>query len=644
MRDAALARFVAITLPCVAGFAYTEPARARWTLPIESLSQQGLSRKLRFAVDPAFCEQVRPRFIESMRMSWAGGKSMLCRCEEIEETLTRGFKAWAFNNRHISFYNVSWECSAAEIAAESCVAADIFLSASAPRAEAEQDETAVTTIQTSSQPPRDTSEDAKLIEGDHTITKANIRFILNDDSCYYLDDSFCRSVTQKADFDVKSLMLGIYVVGHVLGLSMLAYRVFRFGHSWRTTGKESAHKLLLKFLSRQWTTWVIGFVIIFPNVYYFGLLLPCLDCVSFEALAVHQIGIALGLAPLTNDAATWGVRTAVDASRAVEGRVLMDDRSCVIADLKPGVAGSLLELTDWSEGCSGDDPWTCSERDFSVMLRPSPYHNRACLSQDDLDALNFLYPSCSGANSLPICIRSDRNIVWINFVCMGCVPLVAVALLAFVGLLLARKRQRQRMTKAKLMEHCLVLFGAKAKDIFDRTDEVKKAQRVAKKDRAMSLVGRLQLPDIHHLRSAGATGHSAELDISRFASRTRRSSVYAGVTSVFTAASRRASAVSRHASIASRRASTAVSGASRRASSMLSPRASPRYSGEDSLASTVEESIGESTLVELPLTSQASTFDASGSPRHGSCSVPPPDLPPPPSLAGIEENITSTAI
>lgn len=124
-----------------------------------------------------------------------------------------------------------------------CRRADTFLSASAPRAEAEQDETAVTTIQTSSQPPRDTSEDAKLIEGDHTITKANIRFILNDDSCYYLDDNFCRSVTQKADFDVKSLMLGIYVVGHVLGLSMLAYRVFRFRHSWRTAGKESAHKL-----------------------------------------------------------------------------------------------------------------------------------------------------------------------------------------------------------------------------------------------------------------------------------------------------------------------------------------------------------------------------------------------------------------
>ena len=152
---------VLLALPRVAGFAYTEP-RARWTLPYDALSQEGLSRKLRFAVDPAFCEQVRPRFVESMRMAWAGGSSLV-RCEEIQETLVRGFKAWAFNNKHIDFYNVSWECSAEEIAAESCAAAEIFISASAPRAEAERDEAAVTTLETSTntsdgQPPRDTSD------------------------------------------------------------------------------------------------------------------------------------------------------------------------------------------------------------------------------------------------------------------------------------------------------------------------------------------------------------------------------------------------------------------------------------------------------------------------------------------------------
>ena len=41
---------VLLALPRVAGFAYTEP-RARWTLPYDALSQEGLSRKLRFAVD-----------------------------------------------------------------------------------------------------------------------------------------------------------------------------------------------------------------------------------------------------------------------------------------------------------------------------------------------------------------------------------------------------------------------------------------------------------------------------------------------------------------------------------------------------------------------------------------------------------------
>ena len=612
---------VVLALPRVAGFAFKEP-RARWTMPYDSLSQEGLSRKLRFAVNPNLCEQVRPRFIESIRVSWAGGKSTLCRCEEIEETLIRGFKAWAFNNKHISFYNVSWECSAAEIAAESCAAAEILVSASAPRAETEQDEVAVTTLETSShtsdgEPPRDTSDGGegshgggRLIEGDRAISKAKIRFILTDEVCYYLDDSFCRSLT-RSDFDVKSLVLGIYVVCHVLGLSILAYRVLRFGHSWMITGKESAHKLLLKFLSRQWLTWATGILVIFPNVLYFGLLLPCLNCVSFEALVVHQIGIALGLAPLTDEVATWGVRTMVGASRLARGHVL-DNTTCGNTHLKPGVSGSSLELTDWSEGCSGDDPWTCSERDFSVMLRPSPYHNRACLSQDDLDALNILYPSCKGANSEPICIRSDRNHFWINFVCMGCVPLVAVALLAFAGLLLARRRQRQRMTKAKLMRHCLVLFGAKAKAIFDRTDEKKKRQREAKAQRAMSLVDRLQLPELHLIRGPGASGHTAEIDSARFANKTV-------CNSIFTAFSRRASAVSRRASVMSWR----VSSVARRASTTLSRRASPQPSKHPMAGRG-------GTLVELPVTSQTCG-------TASSCHVPAPAW-----MAGVEESTTAS--
>jgi hypothetical protein len=584
---------VVLALPRVAGFAYTEP-RARWTLPYDALSQEGLSRKLRFAVDPAFCEQVRPWFVESMRMSWAGG-STLCRCEEIQETLVRGFKAWAFNNKHIDFYNVSWECSAEEIAAESCAAAEIFISASAPRAEAERDEAAVTTLETSTntsdgEPPRDTSDGGeggggKLIAGDRAINKANIRFILGDDACYYLDDSFCRALTS-CDFDVKSLVLGVHVVCHVLGIGMLAWRVFRFGRSWKRKGKETAHKLLLKFLSRQWLTWVIGILIIFPNVTYFGLLVPCLDCVSFEALAVHQVGIALGLAPLTDETATWGVAILPEGGTV--------DTTCGNAHLKPGVMG-------WSEACSGDGPWTCSERDFSVMLRPSPYHNRACLSQDDLDALNALYPSCKGANTQPICIRSERNHVWINFVCMGCVPLVAVALLAFAGLLLARRRQQQRMKKASLMQHCLVLFGDKAKAIFDRTDELKKAQKEAKRQRAVSLVNNLQLPELHRIRFDRRASATSEADPARVAANRRRSSVFA---SVFNGLSRRASAISRRASAMSRRAST-----------MLSPR-------------------GAADDVRMP---EVSPQEVPSSPRGAAVA------PPPLSMAVIEESSLTAA-
>ena len=75
------------------------------------------------------------------------------------------------------------------------------------------------------------------------------------------------------------------------------------------------------------------------------------------------------------------------------------------------------------------------------------------------------------------------------------------------------------MRKAKLMEHCLLLWGDKAKAIFDRTDEEKKRKRQMKADHARYLVERLHLPERHKMTHA--SGHRTTFDESRHAKNRR---------------------------------------------------------------------------------------------------------------------------
>ena len=49
-------------------------------------------------------------------------------------------------------------------------------------------------------------------------------------------------------------------------------------------------------------------------------------------------------------------------------------------------------------------------------LAYTQYKSRVCLSQDDLDALNALYPTCApdGPITAPVCFKSAHNIGWVR--------------------------------------------------------------------------------------------------------------------------------------------------------------------------------------------------------------------------------------
>ena len=71
----------------------------------------------------------------------------------------------------------------------------------------------------------------------------------------------------------------------------------------------------------------------------------------------------------------------------------------------------------------------------SIMYSLTTHQARPCLSVDDLDGLNHLYPSCEHARlEDPICIKSSRNIGYARlFLCAAAAALPTIGALSQAG-------------------------------------------------------------------------------------------------------------------------------------------------------------------------------------------------------------------
>lgn len=117
----------------------------------------------------------------------------------------------------------------------------------------------------------------------------------------------------------------------------------------------------------------ILFCLILPVTIYNDIFLPCWECHDFEAAAVHEIGHILGF----------------DHPDVYPQYNFILDRE--------------------SYNCS--EPWesvsmsTAVDED-SVMVAFLPRNPKTCLTKDDLDGLNFLYPVCTdNIQPEPTCIK-----------------------------------------------------------------------------------------------------------------------------------------------------------------------------------------------------------------------------------------------
>lgn len=84
----------------------------------------------------------------------------------------------------------------------------------------------------------------------------------------------------------------------------------------------------------------------------------------------------------------------------------------------------------------------------SIMKALTQHNPRVCLSEDDLEALNTLYPDCETAITLPVCFKTDHNIGWVRFFVWSVCPVVLMLLMLVCLNSYLRKFQLKRYASA----------------------------------------------------------------------------------------------------------------------------------------------------------------------------------------------------
>ena len=385
----------------------------------EEPTEEGLGRGLGFVIDPSLCRTLLPHFAEANNGYWSVG------CDDIENSILRALGAWAANSPYISFFDAGPQCGVVPSTAESgpeplsgdllppgadCAAADVYIQAQAiPQGDARQPMIRVNLLTSSDDPgttavvsaaPRSNADIALGIAPVlgragmpaelRSITKAVITVMAQPGVEWYLDVSICDWMLTQT-YDVILFMYIVTIVSIVAGCRW-AYRLTKRTRKRVKEEQETwqlFHTLLALF--EQVCALISILVLLFvPTVVLFGFLAPCLRQYPLEPALLHAVGASLGLGNASDPNAThmeleWATCSSL---RTLSANFSFDPLAS--AD------GSCGQSTWTSESTW----WTCDNRRASVMLAVAPTHTLSTITQDDLDALDTLYPPPCNATRL----------------------------------------------------------------------------------------------------------------------------------------------------------------------------------------------------------------------------------------------------
>ena len=151
-------------------------------------------------------------------------------------------------------------------------------------------------------------------------------------------------------------------------------------------------------------------------------------------------------------------------------------------------------LRPWDEvlpGTPPGDPTVPSVGPAASLVRPSimkalTQHNpRVCLTDDDLEGLNVLYPDCSHSISVPVCDKVAYNIGWVRLGVWVLTPILVALLLMLCMFGFTSHQQNKRLdhqVKLRMMRSADLLVVKKEKDEVEELH--KNASMALKKQKA----------------------------------------------------------------------------------------------------------------------------------------------------------------
>jgi hypothetical protein len=83
----------------------------------------------------------------------------------------------------------------------------------------------------------------------------------------------------------------------------------------------------------------------------------------------------------------------------------------------------------------------------TIMFSTTKHRDRTCLTDDDLEGLNFLYPSCAGALETPLCDVAKRGTGYLRLAIAVGFPYVLVTMILFCTQCCVRSYQQRQLKK-----------------------------------------------------------------------------------------------------------------------------------------------------------------------------------------------------